>query len=156
MEELSFQQSEWYRELQLGKTKVTVHNVNICSKINDVMYITTAVGTVSNVSTELDDRYGVLSLTLEICIFPYAKHIRNYLPQFKNMIPDPDNNTRTIFKDDHGSVHVRIMHEIAADDELYTDSLNIPGVFVGVKCRDNCYRKCFKHGITQPYSYQRV
>lgn len=157
MDKLSIQRAEWIRKLRPGKTKLTVHNVCLHSNENDISYITSAAGTVHTIHTDIDDTYNVLYLSLELCIFPFTKHIRNDLPPFKHMIPDPDNQSKTIFKDDKGTVYVRIVHQLSEDtiERDPRESLNVPGVFLGINCRDNCYNKCFKHGIIQPYSYQR-
>lgn len=160
MDKLHIQQSAWEDKLCVGKTKLTVHNVSICSDLNDISYTTSAVGVVHNVHTECDDKYDTVSIVLEVRIFPFDKAIREHLPLFKNMLPDTEHLDRTIFADDDGTIYVRVSHEIQLEDDDFWDPnsfLNIPGVFMGVKCRrKDCYIECYKHGIRQPYIYQRV
>ena len=151
MENLASQESQWHNQLRVGKTNVTIHNIHIRSAVNDLGYITSVQGQVSNIFTELDETNEVLTVTLDVCIFPFDKYIRRELPLFKHMSPDKVSN-RTIFKD-QDKVHVRISHELTLESVLMDHSLNIPSVFLGVKCKDTCYRRCFQHGVPDPYIF---
>jgi len=152
MEELLVLEKELRTKLKAGKTSVTLHNIHLRSALNDLGYVTSVHGKVHYFHTELDETNNVLSITLDVCIFPFNKYVRSELPLFKNMLNDPT-STRSIYIDGNNKVHARIAYEITDAMNLIHGSLNIPGVFLGTKCKPTCYRRCFVHSVERPYIF---
>ena len=153
MEELFIQEKKWIKQLRVKQTCVTMHEIHIHNSENDLKYITSVQGEVSRLFTQLDEDNDVLSVTVEVRLYPFSNHIRKELPYFKHMISDSTVPRRTIFMDMDNKIHARVSHELTLDTELLDNSLNIPGVFLGIKCKDNCFNKCYCHGIPKPYIY---
>ena len=137
-----------------NKSYVTVHDIHLLgpavSKGNMLHYTTSVKGQINTINTEIDEDNKVMNLTITIKLIPFSHTIRNHLPYFKDMQQDPEHLNRTIFKDKDDNICAIISMEFNSREK---QKLRIKGLYDGIKCKDNCLKKCEKHRMNIPYSY---
>jgi len=152
MEEL---QSKLTSKYIPDKTLLTVHNVHLStSAVHNLHYITSVRCIVSSFEASIDEESNTLNIELVAKVFPFPNYMRSKLPLFREMTVDPNHMDRTIWRynDEPTMIYLRILDKISVVSD--TERTFEDGIFMGIKCKDTCYKKCYKHQLIAPYCFK--